>query len=140
MALDGIFLSLLKQEFLPLIGSRVDKIHQPSREELIISMRTKEGAKRLLFNISAQSARVQLTNVDIENPKSPPMFCMLMRKRLSGGKLTAVTQDGFERILELRFETLNEMGDPAVVTLRKAKTAKKRSWTLSNVLPPICQG
>lgn len=117
MALDGIFLSLLKQEFLPLIGSRVDKIHQPSREELIISMRTKEGAKRLLFNISAQSARVQLTNVDIENPKSPPMFCMLMRKRLSGGKLTAVTQDGFERILELRFETLNEMGDPAVVTL-----------------------
>ena len=87
MALDGIYLSLLRKEFDPLIDGRVDKIHQPSREELIMTIRTKEGAQKLMFSTGAGSARVHITTADIENPKTPPMFCMLMRKHLAGGKV-----------------------------------------------------
>ena len=108
MALDGIYLSLLRKEFDPLIDGRVDKIHQPSREELIMTIRTKEGAQKLMFSTGAGSARVHITTADIENPKTPPMFCMLMRKHLAGGRLTAIRQDGFERILFFDFEATND--------------------------------
>lgn len=117
MALDGIYLSLLRKEFDPLIDGRVDKIHQPSREELIMTIRTKEGAQKLMFSTGAGSARVHITTADIENPKTPPMFCMLMRKHLAGGRLTAIRQDGFERILFFDFEATNEMGDRVNLTL-----------------------
>ena len=117
MALDGIYLSLLRKEFDPLLDGRVDKIHQPSREELIMTIRTKEGAQKLMFSTGAGSARVHITTADIENPKTPPMFCMLMRKHLAGGRLTAIRQDGFERILFFDFEATNEMGDRVNLTL-----------------------
>ena len=117
MALDGIYLSLLRKEFDPLIDGRVDKIHQPSREELIMTIRTKEGAQKLMFSTGAGLARVHITTADIENPKTPPMFCMLMRKHLAGGRLTAIRQDGFERILFFDFEATNEMGDRVNLTL-----------------------
>lgn len=117
MALDGIYLSLLRKEFDPLIDGRVDKIHQPSREELIMTIRTKEGAQKLMFSTGAGSARVHITTADIENPKTPPMFCMLMRKHIAGGRLTAIRQDGFERILFFDFEATNEMGDRVKLTL-----------------------
>ncbi len=117
MALDGIYLSRIKNELGQLIDSRVDKIHQPSREELIISMRTREGVKKLLFNSASGSARVHLTDAEIENPRTPPMFCMLMRKHLSGARLAAVRQEGFERILFFDFDATNEMGDKVALTL-----------------------
>ena len=97
MALDGVFLRQVKNELMPLIGGRVDKIHQPSREELLITLRTRDGAYRLLFNTGAGTARVHVTKTEIDNPKVPPMFCMLMRKQLSSGKLVDIRQDGFER-------------------------------------------
>lgn len=117
MALDGIYLSLLRKEFDPLIDGRVDKIHQPSREELIMTIRTREGAQKLMFSTGAGSARVHITTADIENPKTPPMFCMLMRKHLAGGRLVSIRQDGFERILFFDFEATNEMGDRVKLTL-----------------------
>lgn len=117
MGLDGVYLSLIKKEMSCLLGGRVDKIHQPSREELLISFRTREGLKKLLINTVSGSARVHLTRADIENPKQPPMFCMLMRKHLSSGKLVDIRQDGFERILMLDFDSSNEMGDIVRLTL-----------------------
>lgn len=117
MALDGIFLRLVKQQIFPLIGGRVEKIHQPSREEILFTIRTREGAYRLLFNTGAGTARVHVTKADIENPKTPPMFCMLMRKHLSSGKLIDIRQDGFERILYFDFDSANEMGDICRFTL-----------------------
>ncbi|SDB38874.1 Predicted component of the ribosome quality control (RQC) complex, YloA/Tae2 family, contains fibronectin-binding (FbpA) and DUF814 domains [Ruminococcaceae bacterium FB2012] len=117
MALDGIFLHLIKNELEPLIGSRVDRIHQPSREELLISLRTRDGAYRLLFNTGAGTARVHATRAEIENPKVPPMFCMLMRKQLSSGKLVGIRQDGLERILFFDFDSSNELGDICRLTL-----------------------
>ncbi len=117
MALDGIFLSTVKNELQALVGGRVDKIYQPSREELVFVIRTREGAFKLLFNASANDARVHITKAQIENPKTPPMFCMLMRKHLSSGKLVAVRQDGFERVLLFDFESVNELGDLCNITV-----------------------
>lgn len=117
MALDGAFLHIIKDEITPLIGGRIDKIHQPSREEILLSLRTRSGGAKILISASAASARVHITQKTYDNPKTPPMFCMLMRKHLNTGRLIAVRQDGLERILFLDFETVNEIGDVVTVTL-----------------------
>ncbi len=117
MALDGAFLYAVRQEMNCLIGARVEKIHQPAREEIIISMRTREGGYKVLISASADRARVHLTEVQPENPKVPPMFCMLLRKRLGSGKLLAIRQDGLERVLYLDFSCINELGDVVQITL-----------------------
>ncbi len=112
MALDGVFLRLVKEELEEkLIGGRVDKIHQPSREEVVISIRNNGKMHKLLICTGAGSARIHITNSEIENPKTPPMFCMLLRKYLTSGKLLSIRQDGLERILYLDFVASNEMGD-----------------------------
>ena len=117
MALDGAFLYAVKTELMPLIGSRVDRIHQPSREEIIITMRTRQGAKKLYISANAASARVHVTNKDVDNPQTPPMFCMLLRKRLGSGRLVNIRQDGLERVLFLDFECVNELGDTVTIVL-----------------------
>lgn len=117
MALDGAFLYAVKRELNVLIGGRIDKIYQPSREEIIISMRTRQGGSKLLISASASSARIHITQMSVDNPMTPPMFCMLLRKHLGSGKLTAIRQDGLERIIYLDFECINELGDIVTVTL-----------------------
>lgn len=117
MALDGAFLHTIKNELEPLIGGRVEKIHQPSREEVIISIRTRQGSQKLYISANAGSARVHITQAAVDNPQTPPMFCMLLRKHLGSGKLIALRQDGLERILFLDFECVNELGDVVMVTL-----------------------
>ncbi len=117
MALDGAFLYAVKKELEPLIGGRVDRIHQPSREEIVIALRTRQGAIKLYISANAGSARVHITEKQVDNPQVPPMFCMLLRKHLGSGRLTAVRQDGLERILFLDFECVNELGDVVTVTL-----------------------
>lgn len=117
MALDGIFLNCIKNELDFLIGGRVDKISQPSREEIIISIRTRGGMEKLLFSASASSARLHITKETPENPKVPPMFCMLMRKHLGNGRLLNIRQDGLERILFFDFEAMNELGDMVNITV-----------------------
>lgn len=117
MALDGAFLYALKNELTPLIGGRVEKIHQPSREEIIISLRTKQGGKKLFISANAGSARIHITEKNVDNPQTPPMFCMLLRKHLGSGKLIGIRQDGLERILFVDFECVNELGDIVTVTL-----------------------
>ena len=117
MALDGAFLHIVKKELGHLIGGRVDKISQPSREEIVIVFRTHGGNCKLLISASAGSARVHITKKNIENPKVPPMFCMLLRKHLGNGRLLDIRQDGLERILYFDFEAMNELGDMVKVTL-----------------------
>ena len=118
MALDGITLSMLKNELTKnLVGARVDKIHQPSQEELIMSFRCGGESKTLLISASASAPRVHFTEAPVDNPKSPPMFCMLMRKYISGAKLIGIEQFGLERILHFSFSTYNEFGDPVVLKL-----------------------
>lgn len=117
MALDGAFLYAVKKELQPLKGGRVEKIYQPSREEIVISIRTRNGSKKLYISANAGSARVHVTEKKPDNPQTPPMFCMLLRKRLGCGKLIEIRQDGLERILFLDFECVNELGDIVTVTL-----------------------
>ncbi len=117
MAFDGAYLYAVKQEVEVCLGARVDKLHQPSRDEIILHLRGRDGVRRLLISTSGDSARIHLTEVSIENPAAPPMFCMLLRKHLGGGKLTAVRQDGLERILFLDFDCVNELGDRVTLTL-----------------------
>ncbi|MBR3963655.1 MAG: NFACT family protein [Oscillospiraceae bacterium] len=118
MALDGITLSMLKNELAEkLIGARIDKIHQPSKEELVISLRWNGGNGKILISASASAPRIHFTESSVDNPKNPPMFCMLMRKHLSGAKLVEIEQFGLERMLHLSFATYNEFGDPVIIKL-----------------------
>ncbi len=117
MALDGAFLHFIKGELAAYIDARIDKIHQPSREEIVIHLRGKGYSKKLLLSAGANSPRAHFTEESFENPKTPPMFCMLLRKHLGSGRLTAVRQSGMDRILSLDFESVNELGDRVILTL-----------------------
>lgn len=112
MALDGIFLHLLSEELKEvLIGSKVDKIHQTQKTELVFTLRTRNGAYRLLMSASGNAPRLHLTTQQIENPPKPPMLCMLLRKHLGGATLLDIQQEGLDRILKLVFSSVNELGD-----------------------------
>lgn len=112
MALDGVYLSFLAKEIgSRLAGSRVDKIHQPERDEIDLVFRLRSGGARLLISSSAGNPRIHFTNIGKENPAHPPMFCMLLRKHLSGAKFAGIRQPGLERILFLDFDCFNEFGD-----------------------------
>lgn len=118
MALDGAFLRHIKKELeQKLIGARVDKIHQPNREELVVSFRGYDMACKVLFSARANSARVHFTSIPLENPKQPPMLCMLLRKKLQGSKLTAIRQPELERLLHFDFDSIDELGDHVTLTL-----------------------
>lgn len=118
MSLDGAFLHQVKAELMMLIDSRVDKVYQPSREEIVITLRSmRDGSKKLILSANSVSARVNLTETAFDNPQQPPMFCMLMRKHLGGGRLTDIRQDGLERIIYFDFECVNEIGDIVTNTL-----------------------
>ena len=118
MALDGAFLRHIKRELEEkLVGARVDKIHQPNREELVVAFRTREAAYRVLFSARANSARVHFTSIPLENPKQQPMLCMLLRKKLQGAKLVAIRQPDLERLLHFEFDAINELGDHVLLTL-----------------------
>ena len=115
MALDGIYLHLLKNEISDRVtGCRVDKIYQPSKDEILFTFRTRNGTEKLLLSAKADCARIQFTSAHIENPKKPPMLTMLLRKLLCGGVLKEIRQDGFERILTLVFDCRNDLGDPVI--------------------------
>lgn len=112
MALDGIFLYHLKNEIAQFaIDSRVDKIHQPSKDEIIINLRSRQGSKKLLLSCNADAARIHFTEFPPENPAKPPMFCLLLRKRLAGAWVTDIEQDNLERILKINFSGTDELGD-----------------------------
>lgn len=118
MALDGILLNLAKREILDCAQfGRVEKIHQPSREELVIHLRTKSGAKKLLLSVRANSPRIHFTQHAPENPATPPMFCMLMRKRLVNASLIDIRQSELDRVLYIDFDATNEIGDRVKLTL-----------------------
>lgn len=111
MALDGILLHSISLELRAQISKRIDRIFQPSKEELILTLRGREGMQRLLISANAMTARIHITQQTPQNPKSPPMFCMLLRKHLTGAKLVDVRQQELDRVLFLDFQTHNRLGD-----------------------------
>lgn len=118
MALDGIYLRHIKNEIeKQALGARVSQIYQPNRDELVFTLRTFDGNKKLLISARANSPRINFCVKTPENPAQPPMFCMLLRKRLGTGKLTAVRQMECDRVLFLDFECVNELGDTVMITV-----------------------
>ena len=112
MPMDAATLTALVQEIQPeLEGAKIDKIFQPGRDELILALRTGGGNRRLLLTANPSQPRLQFTAVSRENPASPPMFCMLLRKHLTGAKIRTVTQPAMERLVDLELECRDELGD-----------------------------
>lgn len=113
MPLDALCLSGVIHELNTVLsGSRVDKIYQPGRDEVILALRSPaSGNVRLLLSANPANPRLHLTTLPLENPEKPPMFCMLLRKHMSGARLLEFVQPPLERVVRLRFEALNDLGD-----------------------------
>lgn len=112
MPLDAICLSVVTKELKPLVeGARIDKIHQPARDEIILSLRTTKENLRLLLSANPTRPRAHITHVGRENPEKPPNFCMLLRKHLTGGRMLELRQPSMERILEFQIEATDALGD-----------------------------
>lgn len=112
MAFDAVTVRCLTQELCEkLINGRIDKIHQPEKDEITINIRTLTDSYKLVLSASSAHPRVHFTNVSKKNPITAPMFCMLLRKHLGSGKITAIEQVGFERIIKFSIESYDELGD-----------------------------
>ncbi len=112
MAFDAFFLTAVLEELrTEATGARVEKIHQPARDSVILLLRTEKGRQKLLFAPNPAAPRLHLTTASPENPDQPPMFCMLLRKHLSGARLNRIEQIPMERCASFSFECTDELGD-----------------------------
>ena len=110
MAFDAGMLACMVREIRTVaLGGRIEKVMQPERDEIILQLRSTEGGKRLLIN-AGTGPRISFTDLARENPAQAPMFCMLLRKHLTGARLADIRQEGFERVVTLEFDTRDEMG------------------------------
>ena len=115
MPLDAICLQGVVGELTPqLTGSRIEKIQQPARDQIILLLR---GSRRLFLNAGANQPRIHLTEQLRDNPSQPPMFCMLLRKHLSGGIIESIRQEPLERVVTLTVLASDEMGERGRFTL-----------------------
>ena len=118
MAFDGIAVSCLRKELADrLTGGRITKIVQSESDELLLTIKNNGAQYRLLLSASASLPLIYLTETNKPAPMTAPGFCMLLRKHLGGGRITAVTQPSLERILHFEIEHLDEMGDLCRKTL-----------------------
>ena len=110
MPLDAVCLSGVVRELRgAVLGLRIEKVQQPARDLVILSLR---GGRRLLLCAGASQARIHLTGAARENPAAPPMFCMLLRKHLGGGRLSGLEQPALERVVILTIDVVDELGEP----------------------------
>lgn len=113
MPLDSLTIQALIDELAPaVVGGKIDKVQQPARDMLLLSIRGQGGGSRLIVSGGVGSARLHLTAESFENPQSPPMFCMLMRKHIVGARITALYQPEFERMAVFELNAFDEMGFP----------------------------
>lgn len=112
MSFDGFVTHAVVRELKEtLLSGKIDKIYQPEKDEIIVSVRTADGTYKLLISAASANPRIHLTNRSYENPITAPLFCMILRKHLSGGRIIDVSQQGFDRAVRLTIEGYNEMGD-----------------------------
>lgn len=112
MSMDGLSLySAMNELNKRLAGGKIDKIQQTDKEELLLMVRSLGQTYRLLINASASDNRVQLTELKKQAPSEAPMFCMLLRKRIAGGKIVRFEQERLDRVLKISIETYNDLGD-----------------------------
>ncbi len=112
MPLDAVALGAIAQELnSELKGAKIEKIHQPERDELLLILKGQNGTKKLVISASSANSRIHLVEESKENPSAPPMFCMLLRKHLTGGRIESVVRLGFERAVDVEISSRNELGD-----------------------------
>ena len=113
MAFDAFFLTAVLDEIREkAIGARVEKIHQPGRDTVIFLLRCEGGREKLIFAPNPAAPRLHFTTANPENPDQPPMFCMLLRKHLSGARLSDISQPAMERAATFTLDCTDEMGFP----------------------------
>ena len=117
MPLDGSFIVCLRHELEAAVNCHIDKIHMPSKNEFVFTLRGKNFNKKLFIKVSPDCPRVSFTNLSFENPANPPMFCMLLRKHLASGKIINVEGLGAERLIIFKIQATNEMGDRVINSL-----------------------
>ena len=129
MALDAILLSGIVNELKPKTeGAKIDKVQQPERDQILLTLRCGRENLKLLICAGAGNGRIQLSSASFENPKEPPMFCMLLRKYLVGGRIVSLEQAEWERLVLVDITSSNELGDS--VDLRLAVELMGRSSNL----------
>ena len=112
MPLDALCLTAVAAELRAAVaGGKIDKLYQPTRDEVVLYVRGQGENVRLLLSANPGHPRANLTTLNRENPEQPPMFCMLLRKHLQGARILELNQPPLERSLEFRLETLDELGD-----------------------------
>ncbi|HZK18393.1 MAG TPA: NFACT RNA binding domain-containing protein [Clostridia bacterium] len=111
MPYDGLVLSAATHELRQnLIGGRVERVHQPEKEKIIIAIYNNRKRYRLLLSAHAANARIHLTEAQYKNPPSPPLFCMVLRKHLEGGRIKSFEQPRLERVLKITVSASDELG------------------------------
>lgn len=112
MSFDGLFTRAITHELSSLLkGGRINKIHQPYKNEIILAVRANGVNHKLLLSAHPSYARVQITNEQYDNPNEPPMFCMLLRKHLEGSIIEDIKQSGLDRMIIFEVKGRNEIGD-----------------------------
>lgn len=115
MPFDGIVTKCIVNELNQLLsGGRVEKVFQPENDEIVLLVRSSGKNYRLVASANANYPRLHITTAQKENPQTPPVFCMLMRKHLGGGKLLGITFHDYERVISINVESVNELGDLSV--------------------------
>ena len=123
MSFDGLVLRAVTIDLQEkLCGARIDKIYQPTKHEIILTLRQTGATYKLLLSSLAQEARVHLVSQTAPNPPEPPLFCMVLRKHLEGGKILSFSQPNLERILEINCEVIDELG------IRLCAKLSLKSW------------
>ncbi|MGO1650968.1 Rqc2 family fibronectin-binding protein [Senegalia sp. (in: firmicutes)] len=112
MSLDGITIRALVYELqYALINGKINKVHQPENDELLLDIRNNGISKKLIISASSNNPRIHFTKDTKKNPMSPAMFCMLLRKHIQNGRILSIEQDGFERVIKILISSYNELGD-----------------------------
>ena len=130
MPLDAVCLQAVVAELAPQItGSRIEKIQQPARDQVVLLLR---GNRRLLLSAGGGQPRLHLTELLRDNPAQPPMFCMLLRKYLSGGIIESIQQAPLERVVTLTVSAADELGERSQFSLILEAVARRANLILAD--------
>ena len=132
MAFDGITTKAIVDELQNIIGSKIDKIHEPDKNTIILGLYLNGKNYALNICIDSHNCRINLTTHQKENPLVAPNFCMLLRKHLLGGKISEITMQGLERVVKISIETINEFNEIEAKTLIIELMGKHSNVILTN--------
>lgn len=130
MAMDGLALSAVLSECQLLVGGKIDKVQQPEKDLLLFSVRTNAGNRKLLISTHPETGRIQLTDRTYDNPLNAPSFCMLLRRRISGGRICSIRQLGADRVCEIIVLARNEFFDEIALRIVVELTGKHANFLL----------